>query len=511
MKKFLMLSGLALCFGTSARADVQLPELFSDGMVLQRNMAAPVWGKADAGEAITVEVSDRKKTLQTQKTVAAPNGEWMLRLGSMPASESLNLTVRGKNTLVLRDVSVGEVWLASGQSNMELRLPRVKNAEKEIAAANYPQIRMFRVARAIAETPQKSTSGHWEAATPQNAANFTAVGYFFARELYQKLKVPIGLLHASYGGTPAEAWTSRAALESNPELQVVFENWKQALENYPTAQAEYERQMAKWKERSQKAEAQGKKAPAAPIAPPGPGGKATPSGLYNGMIAPLIPYGIKGVIWYQGESNTRDPELYRKLFPSLISSWRRDWGQGDMPFFWVQLANFKKQQEQPSEGGWALLREAQSQTLALPNTGMAVTIDIGEARDIHYMNKQDAGHRLALVALAKTYGQNLEYSGPMYDGMKVEKGAIRLKFAHAEKGLVTSDAGPLKGFAIAGRDGVFVWGEAKIDGSQVVVSSPQVPEPVAVRYDWADNPIGNLSNSSGLPASSFRTDTQSPR
>lgn len=485
-----------------AWANVALPALFSDGMVLQRNAPVPVWGTADAGETVAVSLG-----LQKQTVVAGPDGKWMLRLAPMAAGGPFEITVSGKNTLKLQNVLIGEVWLASGQSNMELRLPRVTNAAREIAAANYPMIRMFRVARSIAEEPQQSTRGAWQAASPQTASDFTAVGYFFARELYQKLKIPIGLIHASYGGTPAEAWTSRAAMQANPDLQIIFTQWEKTVAAHPEARQKYDRQMVRWKERAAKAKAEGKPEPAALIAPPGPGGKATPSGLYNGMIAPLIPYVIKGVIWYQGESNTRDPALYRKLFPALIADWRRNWRAGDFPFLFVQLANFKNLQTAPSEGSWAPLREAQAMALSVPNTGMATTIDLGEAGDIHYANKQDVGRRLALVALATQYGQNIEYSGPRYEGMTIEKGLIRLKFSHAD-GLVAKGGTEVKGFAITGKDGNFVWAQARIEGSQVVVSSPQVPEPVAVRYGWADNPIGNLFNAAGLPASPFRTDPE---
>ncbi len=485
-----------------ARGDVTLPEIFSDGMVLQRNAAIPLWGTADAGETVSVVLGAQKQT-----TVAGVDGRWMVKMAPMPAGGPLEVTVSGKNTLKLQNVVLGEVWLASGQSNMELRLPRVTNADQEIAAANYPLIRMFRVGRSIADTPQSAARGAWVAASPQTADQFTAVGYFFARELQKKLGVPIGLIHASYGGTPAQAWTSRAAMQSNPDLQGIFAQWEKTLADYPQAKQKYDEQMVRWKERAALAKAEGKPEPAALIAPPGPGGKATPAGLYNGMIAPLIPYAIKGVIWYQGESNTREPELYRKLFPALVTDWRRAWGIGDFPFLWVQLANFHKPQSAPAEEGWASLREAQTMTLALPNTGQAVSIDIGEAGDIHYRNKQDAGKRLALVALATQYGEKIEYSGPSYEGAEIEKGRIRLKFTHAA-GLMAQGGGELKGFAIAGKDGVFVWAQARIDGADVVVSSPQVPDPVAARYNWADNPIGNFYNAVGLPASSFRTDVK---
>lgn len=485
----------------AARADVTLPAIFSDGMVLQRGVEVPIWGRADAGETVTVALGAQKQT-----TVAGAAGKWLLRLAKLPTGEALQMTVSGKNKIIIRDVSIGEVWLASGQSNMELRLPRALNAKAEIAAANFPQIRQFRVGRKIAATPQSDTKGFWQAATPQTSENFTAVGYFFARELHRKLGVPIGIIHASYGGTPAQAWTSETALQANPKLQQVFDDWQKTLADYPQDKASYDRQLESWKTRAAAAKAAGEKAPPKPIAPPGSGGKATPSGLYNGMIAPLVPYAIRGVIWYQGESDTRRPALYRALFPALIKGWRRDWN-AELPVLFVQLANFHKPQTQPVEDGWAQLREAQADALALPQTGMAVAIDLGEAGDIHYANKQEVGRRLALIALAKVYSGRSEYSGPMFAKLTVEGNRLRVQFTHAA-GLKVRDGSEVKGFAIAGKDGAFHWAKAKIDGADVVFSSPEVPQPVAARYDWADNPIGNLINAADLPAVPFRSDAE---
>ncbi len=497
---FFALSGALLPYST-ARADVKLPAIFSDGMIVQRGAPIPIWGTADAGEKVAVTLGNSK-----QSAVAGTDGKWMLHLPALAASSGLEMMVSGKNTLQIADVAVGEVWLASGQSNMELRVPRALNPEAEIASANSPLIRQFRVGRSIAETPQTEFKGSWEAAVPATLGNFTAVGYFFARELQRKLGVPVGIVHASYGGTPIQAWTSDKTLKSNPELGVVFENWAKTLANYPTEKAKYDAQIVRWKERVERAKAEGKPAPAALIAPAGPGGKATPSGLYNGMIAPVVPYGIKGVIWYQGESNSREPELYSKLFPALIRGWRSDWNSAELPFLWVQLANFHAVQTRPSEDGWALIREAQASALTLPQTGMVVTVDIGDARDIHYANKQEAGRRLALVALANQYGQKLENSGPQFAGMSVAGGAIRLKFTHAQ-GLKAKNGEP-KGLAIGGGDGVFQWANAVIEGDSVVLSSPLVPAPTAARYAWADNPIGNLVNAAELPAAPFRTDAK---
>ena len=482
-----------------ARADVQMSELWSDGIVLQRDAPIPIWGRAAVDEKVSVTLGQ-----STANTIAGADGQWNLKLPAQKAASSLKLTISGQNTLTIFDVAIGEVWLASGQSNMELRVPRTLNADAEIAAGNYPLIRQFRVARNIADKPQSELKGHWEAASPQTVGNFTAVGYYFARELFRKLHVPVGIIHASYGGTPAQAWTPATTLQNDAALKIVNENWAKTVAAYPEATKKYEAQKARWQERADAAKAANTKVPDAPFAPAGPGTKAMPSGLYNGMIAPVAPFGIRGVIWYQGESDSRQPEIYQDLFPALIRGWRAEWKR-ELPFLWVQLANFHKPQTEPAEDGWAQIREAQASALSLPKTGMAVTIDVGEAGDIHYKNKQEVGRRLALVALHDLYGQNVESSGPQYSTMKSEANALRLQFAHA-KGLAAKD-GELKGFAIAGADGKWVWANAKIEGSNIVLSNPQVLAPIAARYDWADNPIGNLVNAAGLPAAPFRTDT----
>ncbi len=497
---FLLALGCALTSNVvSARADVQLSELWSDGIVLQRDAPIPIWGRAAAGEKVSVELAGAKAD-----TIAAVDGQWRLDLPAQKASSGKKMTISGRNTVTISDVAIGEVWLASGQSNMELRVPRTLNADQEIANGNYPLIRQFHIARNIAETPQTELKGHWEAASPQTVGNFTAVGYYFARDIFQKLGVPVGIIHASYGGTPAQAWTPPATLKNDATVQIVNENWTRRLEDYPEATQKYEAQKARWQARADEAKAAGTRVPDAPFAPAGPGTKAMPSGLYNGMIAPVAPFGIRGVLWYQGESDARAPEIYQSLFPALIRGWRAEWKR-ELPFLFVQLANFHKPQTEPVEDGWANLREAQANALALPKTGMAVAIDVGEAGDIHPKNKQEVGRRLALVALHDVYGQEIESSGPQYLSTKTEGGALRLQFAHAA-GLRANDGEP-KGFAIAGADGKFAWANAKIEGDSVVLSSPQVLAPVAARYNWADNPLGNLVNAVGLPAAPFRTDS----
>jgi sialate O-acetylesterase len=332
------------------------------------------------------------------------------------------------------------------------------------------------------------------------------VAYFFGRYLHKELNVPVGLIHTSWGGTPAEAWTRREVLEANPDCAPILKRYDDAVAKYPQAMKEYEQKLAEWKEAAQKAKAESTNPPRRPGEPFGPGHPHSPAGLYNAMIAPLIPYGIAGAIWYQGESNAGRAYQYRTLFPDMIKNWRNDWGVGKFPFLFVQLANFMKTKPEPDESAWAELREAQTMTLALPNTGMAVIIDIGDADDIHPKNKQDVGKRLALWALANTYGKKLVYSGPIYKSMKVDGNSIVLSFDHVGGGLVAKGGEELEGFAIAGSDKKFVWADARINGDTVIVSSDKVSEPVAVRYAWADNPVCNLYNKEELPASPFRTD-----
>jgi len=482
------------------QADVAVTGLFSDHMVLQRDAAVPVWGTAQPGEEVTVTVADR-----TAKTKTDGQGRWQVKLEPLPAGGPHEMTIKGQNTITLNDVLVGEVWVCSGQSNMAFPMERALKAEEEIAAANYPKIRLLDVPRRPADEPQTDVGKQWQICSPETVKDFTAVGYFFGRELYKTLNVPIGLIDSAVGGTPAEAWTPRAALKADPDYQPIFERWDQQF-----AQAEAAEQKA--------ADAAKKKN--AGNRPTGKGADKTasrlanlrmanqrPSVLYNGMIHPLIPYAIRGAIWYQGEGNAKRAYQYRKLFPTMIRQWRSAWGQGDFPFLFVQLASYQSSQTEPFKSAWAELREAQSMTLSLPNTAMAVTIDIGESKDIHPRNKQDVGKRLALGARALVSGAQRPYSGPVYESMSVEGNKIRGRFSHTDDGLAARGGGALKGFAVAGEDQQFVEAQAVIDGDAVVVHSDQVSRPVAVRYAWADDvPDASLVNGAGLPASPFRTD-----
>lgn len=497
---------MILLASTLAFAEVKLPALIGDNMVLQQGRKVAIWGTADPGESVSVTLGDHSTT-----ATAGKDGSWKAELGPLKAGGPYDVTIVGRNTLTLHNVVVGEVWVCSGQSNMEMAVgnsPRawggVKDYEKEIAAGNYPLLREFSVKKAVAGKPQTEVQGHWMVASPQTVGEFTAVGYFFGRDLHKALKVPVGLVHSSWGGTPAEAWTSAEALATNPDLKPLLDDWARKVADYPKLFDAYKQQLNDWEQAAEKAEAEGTVAPPAPPMPPDP--RSSPwraAGLYNGMIAPLLPYAIAGAIWYQGESNADRAYQYRKLFPAMIQDWRRAWGEGDFPFLFVQLANFI--QNFAPRTSWAELREAQSMTLSLPKTGMAVAADIGDPYDIHPKNKQEVGRRLALAAEAIAYGKRVVYSGPVYQSMTTEGGRIRLKFKEVNGGLIAK-GGALRGFEIAGEDRKFVPAEARIEGNTVVVQSARVSKPVAVRYAWEDNPECSLYNKAGLPASPFRTD-----
>ena len=477
--------------GRGERADLKLHSLFSDNMVLQRGMAVPVWGWAAPGEEVTVAVGGRKKSAK-----AGANGKWKVSLDALKAGGPYEVRISGKTSVTLRNVLVGDVWICSGQSNMQWPVSRADNAAQEIATAHWPKIRLFSVPRVPADSPQENVVGSWSPCSPETVGGFSAVGYYFGRELQPAIDVPVGLIHTSWGGTAAELWTRREVFESSPGLKDLVAFYEKRKASYPKA-------VERWKAAAAKAKAEGKKAPRRPRQ------FKDASSLYNGMIAPLIPFAIKGAIWYQGESNAGQPQIYRTLFPTMIRNWREDWAQGDFSFLFVQLANWRARKAEPVESKWAELREAQLRTLSLPKTGMAVIIDIGEANDIHPRNKQDVGRRLALSARKVAYGEDLVHSGPIYRSMKVEGNKARLAFDHVGSGLVAR-GGSLRGFSIAGGGGKFSWASAEIQGEEIVVWSEGISAPKAVRYAWADNPACNLYNAEGLPASPFRTDGPRP-
>jgi sialate O-acetylesterase len=494
------------------RADVTLAPLFTDHAVLQRDKPVPVWGRAAPGEDVTVSFRD-----QTVKATADPDGRWIVRLQTLKPGAPAPLTVSGRNTIKLEDIVVGEVWVCSGQSNMEFRVwgppgdvYRVNNADAEVAAANHPLIRHFKVEQAVAAGPAESARGTWEVCSPATAGHFTAVGYFFAREVSQKLGVPVGLINSTWGGTAVESWMSDAALKCDPAFAVVDKRWSEALVDWPAKVAAYKGAVAAQEADEAAARAAGpdklaeflKNKPWLPP-PPSPESPDAPRSLFNGMIHPLVPYGIRGVLWYQGEANGSIPGEYHALFAAMITGWRAAWGGGDFPFLWVQLPNWKT--GDPTGLEWAGLREAQAKALSLTNTGMAVAIDIGEPGNIHPRNKQDVGRRLALIAGHVVYSLPGAWCGPQFKSAGQAGPALRLKFDHAGGGLVVHGKA-LTGFTVAGVDRRFVPASAQIDGATVVVSAPDVPAPVAVRYAWTDAPDASLFDSAGLPAAPFRSD-----
>ena len=505
--QWLMGSALMLGLGpATVRADAKLPAIFGDHMVLQRDLANPVWGWADPGEEITVSIDSQKHT-----TKADGNGNWRVKLSAMPVGGPHELTIGAKNTVRFQDVLVGEVWVCSGQSNMQWPVAQANDPDLEIRIANYPKIRLITVPQVGKQEPQRDFTGQWELCTPETVGNFSAVGFFFGRQLYQTLNVPIGLIDNSWGGSSAEAWVRRELLEKDERYQELMKRWVETEKNYvhEKAVAAYQKRQAAWQEEAKKARAVGKQAPAHPRPPRNPlTGQHRPANLYNGVLKPILGYGIRGVVWYQGESNAGRAYQYRHLFPLMIQSWRDEWGQGDFPFYWVQLADFRDEKPEPAESDWAELREAQTMTMTtLPRTGEAVIIDIGEAHDIHPPNKQDVGKRLARWALACDYGIDVVHRSPLYKSMAKQGNRITITFDHVGGGLDTSDVRQPLGFAIAGADRKFVWANAKIIAKdKVEVFSDEVPEPVAVRYAWADNPVCNLQNREGLPATPFRTD-----
>ncbi|MFZ5829150.1 MAG: sialate O-acetylesterase [Planctomycetota bacterium] len=500
---FLVLIVLVASAGL-AQAEVRLPSIFSDHMVLQQDMPVPVWGWADPGEKVTVEIAGQQKS-----ATADNDGRWSLKLEALKPAEPTTLRVRGGNTIEISDVLVGEVWLCSGQSNMAWTVSQAKDFEEEQKAAELPQIRMFTAERTPAETPQTDVRGQWVVCSPETVGQFSATGYFFGRRLHKELKVPVGLINSSWGGTPVQAWTSIEAHQATPELRPLVIALEEQIAKWDSAEAKerFEKQLAKWKEVAAKAKKGGEQAPKRPQPPLDPHlSQHSPARLYNGMITPLAPFAIRGAIWYQGESNAGNAPLYGVQLRTMIANWRKLWQQGEFAFLYVQLPNFMAAQQAPSEtAGWPIIREQFLETLEYPNTGMAVGIDVGEADNIHPKDKQTIGWRLAQWALAKFYGKDMPASGPLYRSMTKRDGKIVIEFNHVAGGL-KAKGDKLEGFAIAGPNQYFHWADAVIEGDTVVVSSPEVADPVAVRYAWANNPKANLYNQAELPASPFRTD-----
>lgn len=484
-----------LLLSLSARAAITLPAVFSDHMVLQSGKPVPVWGTADANAEVTVAIGGQKKSAK-----ADANGKWSLKLDALTASaEPQTLTIADKT---INDVLVGEVWLGSGQSNMAMTVQSAKDYPASQGAANVPLIRMFTEGSAAAATAQSQGKGAWVVCSAETVGRFSATAYFFGRNVYDALKQPVGLINSSVGGTPIESWISPEAQRASEELKPFFEAVKQEEAAFDEAKvkAGYERQVAKWTEDVKKAKAEGKPAPRKPRDPiETRKRKGDVGGLFNGKIAPLIPYAIRGAVWYQGEANTNGakPPYYGAQLTLLAKDWRTRWND-EFPFAWVQLPNFTK----PGEG-WQIVREQMLNALStIPNSGMAITLDIGEVKNIHPANKQEVGRRLAQWALGTVYHKDVaDTSGPLIDKATVKDGAFVLTFTHA-KGL--NAKGDLTEFEIAGGDGQWQAADAKIEGETVIVSCKAVAEPKQVRYAWKDNPAASLFNGAGIPASPFR-------
>ncbi len=493
---------------TAASANIRLPAVIGDHMVLQRDLPLPIWGWADSGEEVTVTLGDVKASAK-----AGPDGKWMVKLPAMTAGGPHKITVKGNNTIELTDILVGEVWVCSGQSNMEMGMNGIQDAEKEVAAAKYPNIRLYHVFPwKTATEPQDDFKAEWRACSPETVkqggfwtSGFPATAYLFGREIHKDLNVPVGVIATCWGGTRIEPWTPRVGFEMVPSLKDVLKVVDEATPNFNKAVRKAIEDTEKWLPTARKAMEEGKRVPPPPEWPKHRlESNGEPTSIYNAMIHPLVPFAIRGAIWYQGESNHTDGMAYFDKMKALINGWRKIWGEGDFPFYYVQIAPFDN--IYPNDT-LPRLWEAQLAALSIPNTGMIVTVDIADLKDIHPKNKQDVGKRLALWALAKTYGKkDIAYSGPLYKSMAVEDGKIRIKFDHVGAGLVSRDGKPLSWFEIAGEDKKFVKADAVIDGETVIVSSPEVAKPVAVRLGWSRKAEPNLSNKDGLPASPFRTD-----
>ncbi|MCA9118747.1 MAG: sialate O-acetylesterase [Planctomycetaceae bacterium] len=483
------------------RADVSVPNIFGSHMVLQQGQANPVWGWAEPDEEVTVTIGDQSHSAKADK-----DGRWRVKLASLPVGGPYELTIKGKNELKLVDVLVGEVWVCSGQSNMQWAVGQSDDADLEKLNGNHPMIRLVSVPQVGTQEPQDNFNGAWAVCSPGNVGDFSGVGYFFGRQLQETLGVPVGLIDNAWGGSACEAWVSRDRLAADERYTELLGRWAATESTY-----DHEKEMAAYLAKRNAWEEGGKKGNA-PGAPRNPlTGQHRPANLYNGVLKPIIGYGIRGAIWYQGETNASRAYQYRHLFPLMIQEWRDDWGQGDFSFYWVQLADFMDESDQPQDSAWAELREAQTMTMAaLPNTGEAVITDLGEAHDIHPKNKQGVGRRLARWALAKDYGIDITYKSPQYKSMETQGNKIVLTFDIGENGGGTLDTFDVRepiGFSIAGEDKTFVWAKARIIGSdKVEVWSDAVAKPVAVRYAWANNPVCNLQNVTGLPATPFRTD-----
>ncbi len=494
-----------LTLAASAYADVGLPALISDHMVLQAGEPVRIWGWAQPDEQVTVEAGGQKLATHADK-----DGQWSVEMAPFKAGEQLTLKVTGHNQMVIRDVLAGEVWLGSGQSNMRLPVNRANHLAEEESAANHPEIRMFTVVTNFSPTPLEDCRGQWQVCSPKTVVDFSAILYFFGRDLQEQLRVPVGLIHSSWGGTPIQPWISLRTLKDYPGYPAILERKKKEAATWPARKKQFEEQLEDWKKAVAEARAQHKPEPKKPRNPAPPdAGQYMPCELYNAMIHPLIRYRIRGAVWYQGEANAdfgqKGAAAYTDLLSRLIGDWRQDWGVGEFPFLAVQLPNWENPNESSHES-WAWFREGQANALkSVPGTGMAVTIDIGEADNLHPKNKQEAGRRVSLIALNQVYHKPVVCFGPRLSKATTGGNEVKIYFTDTDGGLMCHGS-ELHGFVVAGKDKFWHSATAKIEGDAVVVSSAEVPKPIFVRYGWANNPDGNLYNGAGLPAMPFRTD-----
>ncbi|WP_269522155.1 sialate O-acetylesterase [Coraliomargarita parva] len=488
---------LMLGLMASSVSGLSLPSIFSDHMVLQRDQRNPVWGQAAPGDRITVSIQE-----QHYEVVAGDDGKWRIWLEPMPAGGPFTLEVKGGTTIQFTDVLVGEVWFCSGQSNMQWAVGNSNDADVEVASANYPQIRLLTVPMVGRQEPQENFKGEWKVCSPESVKWFSGVGYFFGRRIYNALNVPVGLIDNSWGGSAAEAWIPRNVLAEDARYADLLQEWDERTRGYTDVlHAEKKAVYQAWVDAGKPEPKQ--KAPRDPRY-----AQHRPGNIYNGMLYPTLGYGIRGVIWYQGETNAAYPENYTDLMTKLIDNWRTVWGQGDFPFYWVQLADFKDESSEPQDHEWSYLREAQTMTLdRLDHVGQAVAIDVGEGREIHPRNKQVVANRLARLALSNDYGFKMASQSPRYRDVAFQDSTALVHFDYINKGLYAFDTSEVLGFTIAGNDMKFVKAEAAIAGKDTVkVWSEAVPDPVAVRYAWAANPVCNLYDRNGLPVTPFRTD-----
>ncbi len=476
-------------------AKISLPSLLSDNMVLQQEKPVHIWGNADAGEKVTIKILN-----QSHITEADEDGKWQIWLYPLKAKKPVTMNISGTNTIEIKNILIGEVWFASGQSNMEWSVKKSNNSEEEIASANYPEIRFFDAKRSFKDTPQEDIEGKWVVCSPETVGEMTGSGYFFARGIHQQIKQPVGLIDASWGATRCEAWTPAESYDIDPRISYWQTSWDEYQRDFPEIYKSYEEKLKKWEEKKKEAEAADKEVPKKPREPKRKN-KNEPSSIFNGVVAPISYYTIKGVIWYQGENNAYEKEayIYRYLFPGMIEAWREQWNQGDFPFIYAQLSTLWKHPY------WPVLRESQSEALKLKNTAMVATYDVGDSIDAHFKNKQAVGKRLELAARKLVYGEDIEASGPAFRQMTIEGDSLRIWFDHA-KGLKASDGIKLTGFEIADKDSKLYPAEAVIDGETIILYNTNVHKPTIARYAFKDAVIGNLINGVGLPAFPFRTD-----